>query len=141
MSLGGIAAIIAAVAFVLLVGALAVPLIKLGRTVDAATKAITDITEQAVPILASAHVTVEGVNQTLGGVNHQLDKVDTLTDHVGAVTGSIAQVTTLFGATVSGPLVKAAAFSYGVRSALRARKATEVEREIRDELKKRRRGA
>ena len=64
-----------------------------------------------------------------------------LTDHVSTVTGSVANVTTLFGATVSGPLVKAAAFSYGVRSALRARKATEVEREIRDELKKRRRGA
>ena len=50
-------------------------------------------------------------------------------------------MTTLFGATVSGPLVKAAAFSDGVRSALRARRANEVEREVRDELKKRRRGA
>lgn len=141
MSLGGIAAIIAAVAFVLLVGALAVPLVKLGRTVDAATKAVTDVTEQTVPILASVHVTVDGVNQTLDGVNQQLGKVDTLTEHVSAITGSIAQVTTLFGATVSGPLVKAAAFGYGIRSAVRARRAADTEREIRDELTKRRRGA
>jgi uncharacterized protein YoxC len=142
VSLGGIAAIIAAVAFVLLVGVLAVPLIKLGKTVDAATKAVTDITEQTVPILADVRVTVQGVNQTLDGVNEQLGKVDTVTDHVATLTGSVSNVTTLFSEAVSGPLVKIAAFSYGIRSAVRARRTADLEREVRDELKTRRkRGA
>jgi uncharacterized protein YoxC len=142
VSLGGIAAIIAAVAFVLLVGALAVPLVKLGRTVDAATKAVTDITEKTVPILGDVRLTVQGVNTTLDGVNHQLDKVDTVTDNVAAVSGSVSHVTTLFSEAVSGPLVKLAAFSYGIRSAVRARRTADLEREVRDELKtRRRRGA
>lgn len=139
MSLGGIAAIIAAVAFVLLVGVLAVPLVKLGRTVDAATKAVTDITASTVPILGDVRITVQGVNQTLDGVNHQLDKVDVVTDNVAAVSGSVSNVTTLFSDAVAGPLVKAAAFSYGIRSAVKARRSAELEREVRDELKKNRR--
>jgi uncharacterized protein YoxC len=142
VSLGGIAAIIAAVAFVLLVGVLAVPLIKLGKTVDAATKAVTDLSEQTVPILGDVHVTVQTVNQTLDGVNTQLDKVDTLTDHVSTVTANVSNVTTLFSDAVSGPLVKLAAFSYGLRTAVQARRKADLEREVRDELKKRRkRGA
>ncbi len=138
MSGGEIAALIAAIAFVLLVGALAVPILKLGRTVDAATRAITELTDQATPILASVHVTVDGVNETLHGVNHQLEKVDTLTDHVATVTGNVSTLSSLFASTLGGPLVKVAALSYGLRSAVKARKRGEVEREVRSELKSRR---
>jgi uncharacterized protein YoxC len=135
---GGIAALIAAVAFVGLVGALAVPLVKLGRTVDAATRAVNDITDRTGPLLDAVHTTVDGVNTTLVGVNQQLEKVDTLTDHVTTATASLARVSTVFGEAVAGPLVKVAAFSYGVRSAVSARRSSKLEREVRDELKNRR---
>jgi uncharacterized protein YoxC len=139
---GGIAALIAAVAFVLLVGALAVPLLKLGRTVDAATRAVTDLTDRTGPLLDDVRVTIGKVNESLTGVNEQLVKVDTVTDHVSTVTSSLARVTTVFGEAVTGPLVKAAAVSYGVRSALQSRKNAQLQREVKDELKSRRkRGA
>lgn len=138
MSGGEIAALIAAIAFVLLVGALAVPILKLGRTVDAATRAITELTDHATPILSSVQVTVDGVNETLEGVNHQLEKVDTLTDHVATVTGHVSTLSSLFASTLGGPLVKVAALTYGLRSAVKARKHSDVEREVRSELKSRR---
>lgn len=137
MSLGGIAAIIAAAAFVLLVGALVVPILKLGRTVDATTRAITEVTAQAVPILADVHVTVRGVNETLGGVNVQLGKVDTVTDHVSTVTANVSSLTSLFTTTLGSPMVKAAAITYGLRSAVTSRRKAGVEREVRAEVKRR----
>jgi len=138
VTVGEIAGLIAAGAFLLLVGALVVPILKLGRTVDAATRAITELTDQAVPVLASVQVTVDGMNETLGGVNQQLDKVDSLTGHVSTVTSNVSTLTSLFAATLRSPLVKAAAFSYGLRSAVTSRRKATAEREVRTELKARR---
>ena len=136
---GQIAGLIAACSFLLLVGVLAVPILKLRHTVDAATKALNQLTDQAGPLLASVHTSVEGVNQTIAEVNGQLVKVDTITEHVQHVSTNIAGLTSLFAATLGSPLVKAAAFTFGVRKALSARKHAEVEREVRANLKKRRR--
>lgn len=122
MSGGEIAALIAAGAFLLLVGVLAVPILKLGRTVDAATESIHRITDRADPVLAELHTTVVGVNQTLVGVNHQLDKVDTITEHAQTVTGNVSALASVFTNTVGGPLIKLAGLAYGVRKAVKARK-------------------
>jgi len=65
LSGGAIAALIAAGAFVLLVLLLAVPLLKLGRTLDEATLAIRKTHEGATPLLTDAQ-------GTLGQVNAQL---------------------------------------------------------------------
>ena len=42
--------------------------------------------------------------------------------HATVVSENAAQMSTLFAATLGGPLVKTAAFSYGVRKALKGRK-------------------
>ena len=139
VSPGEIAGLIAAGAFLLLVGALAVPILKLGRTVDAATRAITEVTNQAGPLLSSVHTSVDGVNQSLVEVNGQLAKLDTMTDHVRQVTTNVAAMTSLFAATVGSPLVKVAAFSYGVRQAAAARRRSHVESEVRGRMKQERR--
>ena len=97
MSAGQLAALIAAGAFVLLVLLLAIPLIKLGRTLDEANTALTH-------------------------VNTQLERVDGITANTQAVTGNVSALTSVFTATLGGPLVKVAAFSYGVNKALRARR-------------------
>ena len=55
MSAGQIAALIAAGAFVVLVGLLAVPLIKLGRTLDEATLAIRKASDEADPLFNGAN--------------------------------------------------------------------------------------
>lgn len=114
MSAGQIAALIAAGAFVLLVLLLAVPLIKLGRTLDEATLAIRKTHEGADPLLA-------GANTAVSRVNIQLERLDGITSNAQAITGNVSALTSVFTATLGGPLVKAAALSYGVSKALRRR--------------------
>ncbi|MBP2472932.1 amino acid permease [Crossiella equi] len=115
MSPGQIAALVAAGAFVLLVLLLAIPLLKLGRTLDEATTAIRKAHENSDPLFT-------GANTTLNHVNTQLERVDGITANARAVSGNVSALTSLFTATLGGPLVKAAAFSYGVSKALRARR-------------------
>lgn len=115
MTAGQIAALIAAGAFVLLVLLLAIPLIKLGRTLDEATIAIRKTHEGSAPIL-------DGANTTISHVNTQLRRVDGITVNARAVSGNVSALTSLFTATMGGPLVKTAAFSYGVSKAIKARR-------------------
>jgi uncharacterized protein YoxC len=115
MSVGQIAAIIAAVAFVILVVLLAIPLLKLGRTLDEATIAIRKAHEGTEPLLNDANV-------TLTTVNTQLERVDGVTASAQAVAANTKALTTLFTATLGGPLVKVAALSYGLRKAQQARR-------------------
>ncbi|AEA25718.1 DUF948 domain-containing protein [Pseudonocardia benzenivorans] len=116
MSAGQIAALIAAGAFVVLVLIAAVPLIKLGRTLDEATVAIRKAHEGSAPLLSDAHT-------TLNQVNTQLERVDGITAGARTVTANVSVLSSLFTATLGGPLVRAAAFSYGVNKAIKARRA------------------
>jgi uncharacterized protein YoxC len=140
-----IAALIAAGAFLMLVLVLAVPILRLRRTVDAATNAINDLNERTAPLLGNAATTVENMNTALGqlhttldGVNLQLEKVDAVTGHVQQVTATVANLSTVVSAAAANPLVKVAAFGYGVRKAAAGRRHAEQEREVRAELKQRR---
>jgi Bacterial protein of unknown function (DUF948) len=131
---GQIAALIAAGAFALLVLLLAVPLIKLGRTLDEATVAIRKAHERSEPLLTNA-------NATIGHVNTQLQRVDGITADARVVTGNVSTLTSLFTATLGGPLVKAAAFSYGVSRALRRRRRNKaIEAAAADTARRTRRG-
>ncbi|HEX7661813.1 MAG TPA: DUF948 domain-containing protein [Pseudonocardiaceae bacterium] len=114
MSAGEIAALVAAGAFALLVILAAIPLVKLGRTLDEATIAIRKAHENTDPIF-------DGANTTLTHVNTQLERVDGITANARAVTGNVSALSSLFTATLGGPLVKTAALSYGVTRAIRAR--------------------
>lgn len=115
MSVGQIAAIVAAAAFVILVVLLAIPLVKLGRTLDEATIAIRKAHEGTAPLLDDAGV-------TLTTVNTQLERVDGVTASAQAVAANTKALSTLFTATLGGPLVKVAALSYGLRKAQQARR-------------------
>ncbi len=109
--LGDIAGLVAAIAFVLLVGALAVPLVKLGRVFDEARASVKELTDHTVPVLDEAATTVASTNA-------QLVRVDTITSAAAEVSQNVSALTALFSATVGGPMIKVAAFSYGVRRAL-----------------------
>lgn len=128
MSGGAIAALIAAGAFVLLVLLLAIPLLKLGRVLDEATLAIRTTHEGMGPLLVDAKV-------TLGGVNAQLDQVEGIAKNVNSMTTNVAALTSVVSSTLGSPLIKVAAFSYGVRKTVADRRDAEV---VRDARKKRR---
>ncbi|MEV4706961.1 DUF948 domain-containing protein [Actinoplanes sp. NPDC049316] len=148
MNAGEIAGLIAAGAFLMLVLVLAVPILKLRHTVEAATRAINDLTDRTGPLLGNVTETVDNVNTALGqvqvsldGVNVQLAKIDTMTEHAQNVTANVANLVTVVSAAAANPLVKVASFGYGVRKAAAARRHAEEEREVRASLKQRRRAA
>jgi uncharacterized protein YoxC len=142
---GQIAALVAAGAFLMLVIVLAVPILRLRHTVDAATRAINDLNDRTGPLLGNVTETVENVNTALGqvqvsldGVNLQLAKIDTMTGHAQNVTANVANLATVVSAAAANPLIKVAAFGFGVRRAAAARRHAEDDREVRTTLKQRR---
>ncbi|MFI5937102.1 DUF948 domain-containing protein [Actinoplanes sp. NPDC051494] len=148
MNAGEIAGLIAAGAFLMLVVVLAVPILRLRRTVDAATQAINDLNDRTGPLLGEVTQTVQNVNVVLGqtqvtmdGLNVQLAKIDTMTEHAQNVTANVANLTTVVSAAAANPLVKVASFGYGLRKAASARRNAEDEREVRTTLKQRRKAA
>ncbi|MGH8960386.1 MAG: DUF948 domain-containing protein [Jatrophihabitantaceae bacterium] len=115
MSGGAVAALIAAIAFALLVLLLAIPLLKLGRTLDEATLAIRKTHEGAAPLLDEAQ-------GTMTQVNAQLVQVEGITKNVSAMTSNAAAVSAVVSSTLGNPMIKAAAFSYGVRKTVQGRR-------------------
>lgn len=115
MSVGDIAGLIAAVAFVALVGLLAVPLLKLGKVLDETRTTIRGLSDESVPLL-------QEVTSTVTHTNEQMVKVDTITTNAAQVATNVSALTALFAATLGSPVVKVAAFTYGVRQAVAGRR-------------------
>jgi uncharacterized protein YoxC len=133
VSAGAIAALIAAGAFGLLVLLLAIPLLKLGRTLDEATLAIRKTHEGATPLLDHAQ-------GTLTQVNGQLVQVEGITKNVNAISSNAAAMTAVVSSTLGNPLIKAAAFSYGVRATIQKRRDEQAVADARRARRTQRRG-
>jgi uncharacterized protein YoxC len=125
--------LIAAGAFVVLVLLLAIPLFKLGKTLDEVTLAVRKTHEGATPILAEAQATVMNVNS-------QLVEMEGITKGVSEMTSNAAALTSIVSSTVGSPLIKVAAFSYGVRSTVRRRQDEHAAAEARRSRRAVRRG-
>ena len=139
---GEIAALIAAIAFLILCLAASWLLAaRIGKAVKSATTAIEDVNAKAGVMLNNVNTTVEHVNvvlvkshTSLDEVNHQLERVDTMTAHAQQVTGNVANLTTLVGAAATSPLVKLASFGFGLRRAAAKRRRDETESDVREVL-------
>jgi hypothetical protein len=108
---GDIAGLIAAGVFAVLVGLLAVPLVKLGRVFDETSETIREVRDSATPVLTE-------LSSTLTEANKQLVRVDAITSSVEEATANLTSLVALFSATLGGPLIKIAGFSAGVRAAI-----------------------
>ncbi|WP_024935464.1 MULTISPECIES: DUF948 domain-containing protein [Actinomadura] len=111
---GQVAGLIVAVFWAVLVSFIALTLLKLSRLLGEASKVVHDIGDQAGPLL-------DDMTRTVQRANEQLGRTDVITKQVAGVTQNVSAVTTVMTSVVGGPLVKAAAFSYGVRKALGSR--------------------
>ena len=112
MTGGDIAGLIAAGVFAILVGLLAIPLIKLGRVFDETSAAIRGVSDGIAPLFDEATTTISETNK-------QIVRVDSITSSVDEATKNLAAVVALFSASVGRPLIRVAAFSAGVRAAIR----------------------
>ena len=111
VSLGDIALLILALAVSFLVYRLGSLIGKAGRILDETQASLKVTTDNVQPTLVK-------ITDTVSLTNDQLARVDSITANVGSMATNANALTSLFAATVGQPLVKAAAFSYGVRSAL-----------------------
>jgi hypothetical protein len=132
VSAGAVVGLVFAIFFGIGVVFLCFVLIRLAQVLKETTKLVSGITDQTVPLLGEVTTTVVTANQ-------QLVKVDTITDNVANVSGNASALASTFSATVGGPMIKAAAFSYGVRTAIANRRKADVEKRVRAELKTERR--
>jgi uncharacterized protein YoxC len=138
MSGGEIAGLIAAGAFAVLVLVACYVLLKMGRIFDetaARVRQTTATIDEGTARVKQAGETVDEVNTVLAHVNVELAKVETITNNVEAMSTNVAALTSLFAATLGGPVVKVAAFSYGVRRAAARRARGEFEAQVRDQLR------
>ncbi|RAN79679.1 DUF948 domain-containing protein [Arthrobacter sp.] len=115
MTGGDIAGLIAAGVFAILVALLAVPIFKLGKVLDEVRTTIKQIGDGTTPL-------IDEVTSTVATTNTQLGKVDGISNNISDATANISALSSLFAATLGQPLIKVAAFSYGVRQALASRK-------------------
>lgn len=124
MSAGEIAGLIAAVAAVAFVVFCAVPLLKLGRVLEELRLAVRDLGHNSVPILQELKGTVTATNAELGKLSVVTEDVAKVSSHATVVSENAAQLSTLFASTLGGPLIKTAAFTYGVRQAISGKRTT-----------------
>ncbi|WP_285738274.1 DUF948 domain-containing protein [Kitasatospora phosalacinea] len=111
MSVGELAGLLVAVFWAVLVTLLAVVLVRLSKVLREATVLVAAVTEQAVPLLQDANAAVRSAHE-------QLERVDEITANVQDAAADAKALSSTVAATLGGPLVKVAAFSYGVRKAV-----------------------
>ena len=123
LSVGDVAVLLLAIGWIVLVAFLGYVLVRLGQVLVSTEELVDGVTEKTVPLLGE-------VTTSVVHVNDQLERVDAITGNVQTITTNAAALSTLFGATLGGPLVKVAAFTYGVRRAAGRREKADLEREV-----------
>lgn len=113
---GEVAALIAAVVWAVLAAFMCVALVRLTRLLSEATKVVSDLGERSAPLLDDVATTVERAGASL-------DRVEEITANVATTTEDVSTMTALTRSVVTGPLVKVASFSYGMRRVLGQRRA------------------
>jgi uncharacterized protein YoxC len=138
MSGGAIAGLIAAGAFSVLVLFGCYVLFKLGKIFDEAAARVRQTglaIDEGTARVRQAGATVDEVNLALSHVNKELDRVDAITANVQSISTNISSLTSLFAATLGGPVVRVAAFTYGVRRAAAKRSRADIESRVTAEIK------
>lgn len=129
MSGGEVAGLVVAAFWAILVCFLGYVLLALAGTLKSLTKVVADVGDNTVPIL-------EEVTQTVVTTNLTLARVDGITDNVSDITRNAKAVTSIVASGLGGPLIKVVSFSYGVRKALGGKKQREVERRVKEEMRR-----
>jgi uncharacterized protein YoxC len=128
LSGGEVAGLIVAVFWAVLVCFLGYVLVKLGRVIGEAAKLVNGVADQTVPLLGE-------VTTSVVHVNAELTRVDTIAANVQEISGNARALTALFSATLGSPVIKIAAFSYGVRRAITSKNEDEMRKRIKTQMK------
>ncbi|WP_052046895.1 DUF948 domain-containing protein [Arcanobacterium sp. S3PF19] len=100
ISLGQIAALVAALAFLVLVYYSIRPLRKLGKVLDRMAESLRELTEHTLPAIDEAA-------NTVAEANNQVKKLDVITEAAARTSEDISAMTTLVTSTVGAPFLAA----------------------------------
>ena len=128
ISIGQAAALVAAIGFAFLMLFLCFLVLKLAKTVQETQRLVAGITDKTMPLL-------DEVTTSVTHVNAELTRVDAITANVQSMSGNISALTSLFAATLGSPIIKVAAFSYGIRKAVSGRNKADAESRVQKQLK------
>jgi hypothetical protein len=131
LSGGEVAGLIIAVFWGVLVCFLAYVLVKLGKAIGETSKLVSGVTDQTVPLLGE-------VTTSVVQVNAELARVDVIATNVEEITSNTRALTSLFAATLGSPVIKIAAFSYGVRRAIGQQRDADMRRRVKIQVKRER---
>jgi uncharacterized protein YoxC len=138
VSPGEVAGLIVAVAWAVLVLFLSYVLVKLGGALKELTRVVGEVGDSTVPVLTEVTATVATTNITLASVEE-------ITGNVSSITRNAKALTAIATVGMGNPLIKAVSFSYGVRRAMGGKKQREVQKRVKDEMRReahrRRRGS
>ena len=112
VSAGGVAAIIAAIVWGVLVLFLAFMVFRVALLIDATTKMVDETRQQTMPLLRE-------VTTSVASVNKELERLDGMAESIGNIVKSAERVTNVVEQAVSSPLIKVAAFGAGASRAMR----------------------
>ena len=118
---GEVAALVAAVVWAVLATFMCVALVKLIKLINETTKVVSELGDRTPPLLDDVASTVERTNTSL-------ERVEEITANVQASSEDVSTMTALTRSVFTGPLVKVASLSYGVRRVLGRCKALAVVR-------------
>lgn len=111
LSAGEVIGLIVAVCWAVLVGFLALVLVRLARLLTETTKVVSGLGDRLPPLL-------EDLSLTVGEVNRQLATVEAIAGNVKEASGHVARITGVTSTLLATPVIKLSALRYGVRRAL-----------------------
>ena len=129
MSPGEWAGLVVAVAWAVLVLFLAYVLVRLGGALKELTRVIGEVGDSTVPVLTEVTATVATTNITL-------TSVEEITTNVSSITRNAKALTSIATVGMGNPLIKAVSFSYGVRRAMGGKKQREMQKRVKDEMRR-----
>ena len=112
ISWGGLAGLVAAIAWAVLVLALFVVMLNLFRLLESTKMLVDGIRQETVPLLGEVTTTVTSVNK-------ELDRLDGMVESAGNIVKSAERVSAVVEQAVTSPLIKVIAFGAGASRAVR----------------------
>ncbi|MBA3742950.1 MAG: DUF948 domain-containing protein [Sporichthya sp.] len=104
-------------------------LVKLGGTLKELTRVVGEVGDSTVPVLTEVTATVATTNITLSSVEE-------ITTNVSSITRNAKALTAIATVGMGNPLIKAVSFSYGVRRAMGGKKQRELQKRVKDEMRR-----
>ncbi len=109
--MGGVAALVCAISFALLMLALIVVVLKLARTMAITNDLLNDIRKETIPLMGRVQTTMDHINNEMGYVDGVLKSVENIATRANSITQAAQSL-------VTSPLVKVLSLGLGVQKAL-----------------------